>query len=125
MTDLFLWLLDRMTDALSVASAFLMHTGSRHLTFDLTSAQKAILAHPISKVVIMFAMFYVSTRSAGWSITLLLVYFLAVNMLFNENHALNVYSPGWLVEKGFVEKYSEDPNYTQMYRDNLQAISRT
>ena len=113
-----------MTDPIAVASVFLMHTGSRHITFDLTNAQKELLAHPVSKFVIMLAMFYIGTRSIKWSIVLIMLYFLTLNVLLNENNMFNVFSPAWLISKGFMDKYTEDPNYTEMYRKNLQALSQ-
>ena len=109
---------------LSIASAFLMHTGSRHLTFDLTDAQKALLAHPGSKLVIMFAMFYVSTRNFLWSLALIGLYFVAINILLNEHHRMNVFSPGWLAARGIKSSVlAEKLDYTELYKKNLNAIS--
>jgi hypothetical protein len=113
-----------MTDFLAIASAFAMHAGSRHITFDLTKAQKELISHPVSKVLIMFGMFYISTRSLMWSIILLFVYFLSIHMLLNENHRMNIFSPSWLMAKGFIDRNSQDPSYTELYRKNLEAISR-
>ena len=111
-------------DLLSVGAAFVTHAGSRHLTFDLTDAQKTLLSHPISKIIIMFAMFYVSTRSVGWSITLLIMYYLAINMLFNENHSLNVLSPSWLEANGFATKQSSSSptDRVDLYTQNVAAL---
>lgn len=113
-----------MTDFLAIASTFAMHAGSRHITFELTKAQKELITHPVSKVLIMFGMFYISTRNLTWSVILLSVYFLSIHMLLNENHQLNVFSPSWLMAKGYIERNSQDQNYTQLYRKNLEAISR-
>lgn len=110
-------------DLLSIGAAFITHAGSRHLTFDLTDAQKTLLSHPISKIIIMFAMFYVSTRSVGWSITLLLLYYLAVNMLFNENHDLNVLSPSWLEANGHAKNTSAaSTDRVELYTQNVAAL---
>jgi len=113
-----------MTDLVAVASAFLMHTGARHLQFELTDAQKALVSHPVSKVIIMYAMFYISTRNIFWSTVMLCIYFITIYILLNENHPLNVFSPGWLIAQGYVKKNSTDPAYTELYRKNLEAISR-
>ena len=110
-------------DLFTIASAFLMHTGARHMTFDLTSAQKELLAHPITKFVILCAMFYMSTRSIGWSVTLILIYYLVLNMFLNEKHPLNVFSPSWLITNGYVEHISSDQTYTEMYKKNVNALS--
>jgi len=107
----------------AVASAFLMHTGARHITFDLTNAQKQLLSQPLSKLIILAAMFYISTRSLIWSTTLLVIYYVTINMFLNENHSLNVFSPSWLVANGYVEQHSYDPEYTEMYKKNLEMLS--
>jgi hypothetical protein len=113
-----------MTDPIAVASVFLMHTGSRHLNFELTNAQKEMLAHPVSKFIIMLAMFYIGTRSMLWSFMLITLYFVTVNVLLNENHAFNVFSPSWLVSKGFVERSAHEPKHTEMYLQNLRLLKQ-
>lgn len=109
-------------DIISIASAFLMHSGARHVNFNLTDAQKKILAHPMSKFVVMFAMFYVSTRSIYWSVLLLLIYFLAINMLLNENHALNILPKSWLVAEGFVNEEKGQTNVIDNYMANIKYV---
>ena len=110
---------------LAIASAFLMHTGARHITFDLTDAQKALLSHPGSKLVIMLAMFYISTRNVLWSLVLICVYVVAVNVLLNEHHKLNVFSPGWLAGRGLAPSLLEEKlDYTELYKKNLSAIAQ-
>jgi hypothetical protein len=109
-------------DMLAILAAFIMHAGARHITFELTDAQKKLLATPLSKAVILSALFYISTRSIKWTIVLLAVYFISINMLLNENHPLNVLSPGWLEAQGFVEKNSTDKSYTDMYMKNVSLF---
>ena len=91
-----------MTDLVSVASALFMHTGSRHMAFDLTDAQKRLINKPGAKLIIMFSLFYMSTRSLVWSSVLVATYFLAVNMLLNEHHPLHILPASWLKSEGFV-----------------------
>jgi len=108
-------------DMFAIVASFLMHSGSRHLSFDLTDAQKKILAHPFSKAIIMFAMFYISTRNIKWSIILSITYFLLINMLLNENHPLNIYSKSWLVSQGFIKNENfhsiQKTNYNWYYNN--------
>jgi hypothetical protein len=106
-------------DILAIAAAFIMHTGARHISFDLTDAQKKLLASPFSKAITMFALFYISTRSIKWTAILIVAYYLVLNMLLNENHPLNVFSPGWLISQGFIEKNSTDQSYTDLYTKNI------
>ena len=111
-------------DLMAICAAFLTQAGSRHLSFDLTDGQRKIMAHPVAKLVVLLGMFYFSTRNIGWSVTLLLIYYLAINMLINEKHPMNVLSPSWLVANGYVEKHSTDPEFTELYRKNVDALSR-
>jgi hypothetical protein len=39
-------------------------------------------------------------------------------MLLNENHPLNIFSPGWLIAQGFVKNASTDKSYTDLYVKN-------
>lgn len=108
-------------DPVSIASTFLMHTGSRHLQMELTHAQKMLLSHPVTKLCILGAMFYVSTRSLLWSSVLIVTYVLTVNVLLNENHSWNIFSRSWLVDKGFLsEKKQEDAK--DLYIENINKL---
>ena len=87
-------------DPLAIASAFIMHTGNRK--DNLTAAQKELVEHPISKIVILFGLFYISTRNLLWSIILLILYYVLIYVLLNETHPMNVLSKNWLIEKGYI-----------------------
>ena len=110
-------------DMLAIVAAFIMHAGARHISFELTDAQKKLLSTPFSKGIILAALFYISTRSIKWTIVLLGLYFIVVNMLLNENHPLNVFSPEWLLTQGFVEKKSQDKSYTDLYMKNVATFN--
>ena len=111
------------TDPISLASAFFMHIGARNLQLEFTQGQKQLLAHPITKYVTLFAMFYVSTRHFVWSAILLGVYFLTINMLLNEKHPWNVMSRRWLQANGLLPKEKETKGSVQLYYENLQKLS--
>lgn len=112
-------------DPMAILSAFFLHVGARNIQFDFTAAQKRLMASPITRMVVLFAMFYVSTRSLLWSITLVLLYFLLISMLLNENHPLNVFSRSWLRNEGFanIEKEHADMSPFDIYRENLKRLS--
>ena len=87
--------------------------------FELTDAQKKLLSMPISKAVILAALFYISTRSIKWTIVLLALYFIVINMLLNENHPLNIFSPEWLLTQGFLQNNEVNKSYTDLYMKNI------
>jgi cell division protein FtsW (lipid II flippase) len=89
-------------DILAILSTFLMHSASRHVSFDITEAQKKLIAHPISKIIILSAMFYIGTRSIRWTIILTILYIIMVRILLNENHSYNIYPRAWLKAEGFI-----------------------
>ena len=95
-------------DPLAIASAFIMHTGNRK--DNLTAAQKELVEHPISKIVILFGLFYISTRNLLWSIILLILYYVLIYVLLNETHPMNVLSKNWLIEKGYILNTNTNTN---------------
>jgi len=99
-----------------------MHTGSRHLSFSLTDGQKKLMQKPIAQMLVMFAMFYVSTRSVFWSVTLIAAYFVAVNILLNENHPFNIFSRDWLKKEGFILQGLHDMGSQNTYLENLKRL---
>ncbi len=102
-------------------SALVSQVGGRHLTFHFTSAQQKLLQHPYGQMFILYAMFYISTRSLLVSVLLLVVYLILVNVLLNENHPLNILSRDWLKKEGFLEKNA--PSRSQMYKDNVAKLN--
>ena len=106
-------------DMLAIVAAFIMHAGARHISFELTDAQKKLLSTPFSKGIILAALFYISTRSIKWTIVLLALYFIVINMLLNENHPLNIFSPEWLLTQGFLQNNEVNKSYTDLYMKNI------
>lgn len=113
-------------DPMAILSAFFLHVGARNIQFDFTDAQKKLFAMPATRLVVLFAMFYVSTRSLVWSLVLVGAYFLLVSMLLNEHHPLNVFSRSWLQTEGFVDakKKDEEAERTpyQLYMENVSRL---
>lgn len=102
-------------------SALVSQVGGRHLTFQFTSAQQKLLQHPYGQMFILYAMFYISTRSLLVAALLLVVYLILVNVLLNETHPLNILSRDWLKKEGFLEK--DAPSRSQMYKSNIAKLA--
>jgi len=83
-------------DLLTLASVFLTQVGARHLIFEFTDAQKKALTHPLTQAMILFGMFFFSTRSVGIATLLVASFYLALLVFFNENHPLNLFSTTWI-----------------------------
>lgn len=112
-------------DLLSVASAFVMHVGARNMQLDFTDAQKRLFSMPAARLVILFAMFYVTTRHLIASVALVATYFVTVTVLLNEQHPFNVYTRSWLVSEGLVSPKFAAVGATpyDLYTQNVEAIN--
>jgi hypothetical protein len=91
------------TDLTTAVAAFLMQVGARHITFEMTDAQRKLMQNPLAKGMVLFAMFYITTRNIIVAGLLVVGYFLLTMVLLNENHALNIYSRPWLKQHGFAK----------------------
>ena len=105
---------------LNSISIFLVQVGARFLNFDLTSAQLKMVKHPWVQSLILVALFYVSTRNIVTSVGLVLIYYLFVTFLLNENSKYNIYDKKWLEKEGLKEKTFEDK--TEEYYSNIQKL---
>lgn len=111
--------MDVESAALAVV-AFMMNVGARHITFDMTEAQRKFMQHPAVKGGVLFSMFLVTTRKVTVAIVLTLAYFLIIHILLNENHEYNMFSRPWLVSNGFATQVHD--SIAQRYKNNLQAV---
>lgn len=102
---------------LNSISIFLVQIGSRFLTFKFTDAQQKTIQHPWVQSIILFAMFYLGTRSLFISLCLILVYNLCLYFLLNEHSAYNIYNRRWLEHEGLQKEFiSKTKTYTQNIR---------
>lgn len=99
-------------DPIAVFAAFTTQVGARQLNFDFTDAQRRIFAMPWAQKVILFGMFYFSTRNLKIALALWAFYHLAIWVLLNEAHPMNVLPRSWLARsegfEGRVEKTGAD-----------------
>lgn len=105
---------------LGVASAFLAQVGARHLVFNFSSIQKKLITHPVTQAIIMFGMFYLSTRKMVFALALLVFYYLIIFVLANENHPFNVIPRKWLIMEGMLKPDDKSP--IELYRENISKL---
>lgn len=108
-------------DVLGVAAAFLTQVGARHLVFNFSTIQQKIISHPISQAVILFGMFYLSTRRLLFACLLLVLYYLLIFVLINEKHPLNMIPRQLLISEGFISP--EDKSPVQLYHENISLFT--
>lgn len=112
-------------DALSIVSAFLMQIGVRHVSFDMTEAQRKLSQHPIIKAIVLFSIFFVTTRRVILAIAFTATYFLIMIVLLNEKNTFNVFSRPWLVQNGFLtDEYfaNEEQHIISKYKKNVETL---
>lgn len=103
-------------------TALVSQVGGRQLTFQFTDAQKKLFQHPYGQMLILYTMFYVSTRSLLLSAVLIVLYVILVNVLLNEKHPWNIFSREWLKKEGFLD--TKAPKPSQLYEENLRLFGQ-
>jgi hypothetical protein len=113
-----------MADLATALAAFLMQVGARHISFEMTDAQRKLMQYPIAKGTVLFAMFYITTKSILISLILVAGYFLITMVLLNENHKYNVYSRPWLQQHGFggARRSTNGLSLADIYKMNITTI---
>lgn len=107
-------------DMIGIVSAFLAQVGARHLVFNFSNLQKKLISHPVTQSFILFGMFYLSTRKLVFALGLLIIYYLLLFVLANENHPLNIIPRKWLVNEGVVKADEKSP--IELYYDNINRL---
>lgn len=107
-------------DVMGMAAAFLTQVGARHLILNFSDVQKKLIAHPISQAFILFGMFYLSTRKITYSLSLVIVYYILVNVLINEQHPFNIIPRKWLISEGLIDGEEKSP--IEMYYENIESF---
>ena len=108
---------------LSTVSVFFVQVGARFLNFNFTEAQRKLIQHPLIQNLILFAMFYVSSRSPWISLLLLFIYNLCLNYLLNEYSSLNIYNKKWLEKEGFQSSEQKKP-IRENYYNNVSKLTK-
>lgn len=107
--------------ALSMFSVLMFQVGSRQIQFEFTEAQRQFFKHPVTHFVVVLCMFYMGTRRWLWAITLVIVYYVSMHVLLNENSPYNMFSRKWLRDNGFLPEVLQE-NKIELYYDNLKKL---
>ena len=83
-------------DPILMGSLILMQIGARHLDIELTDFQKKIIKHKIVQTIILFGIIYIPIRDITKTLIILLLIYLIVYVIFNENNNYNLFSKKFL-----------------------------
>lgn len=111
-------------DPLSIITMILMQIGGKYLNFNITKAQEKIIKHPFFQSIIFFSIIYIGTKDFFISFTVLIITYLLIKVLLNENHKYNILSKSWLKKEGIIFGNDDigDISFKKLYYNNFKDI---
>lgn len=107
-------------EPLSILFFIVVQIGGRYLKIELTPAQQKLINNPIFQGIILLSIIYMSTKHFTNSIIIVIVIYICIYILFNENHKYNILSKKWLFDEKIIEtKYN---NIKDIYIKNIKDI---
>jgi hypothetical protein len=109
-------------DPLLILSLVIMNIGAKFLDIKLTDFQQKLIKNHIVQALILFSMVYIGTRDIIKSIIIVVMIYLLIYVLLNENHQFNIYSKKLLYNEGIINNYNDikDKYYLNMARINVE-----
>ncbi len=86
-------------EPLSILFFIVVQIGGRYLKIDLTPAQQKLINNSMFQSIILLSIIYVSTKKFTNSIIIVMVIYICIYVLFNENHKYNILSKKWLYDE--------------------------
>ena len=105
-------------DPITFITIILLQIANRYLKLDMTKAQEKIIMHPYTQMAMYCSVIYFTTKSVPFTLIILLITYICAQILFNENHRLNVLSKSWLYDQKIIDEKPEGKK--QKYIENLQ-----
>jgi hypothetical protein len=108
-------------EPISILFLILVQIGGRYLKIELTKAQQRIINDPLVQAIILFAIILMATKNVFLTCVIVIVFYLFVFVLFNENSKYNVLSKKWLKNENLIS----GTNYMSLkdiYYKNIQQI---
>jgi hypothetical protein len=106
-------------DPVLIFSVILMQVGARHLDLELTDFQKKLIKNKIVQAIILFGLVYIPVRDIGKTIMVLILIYLMIYVVFNENNNYNLFSKKYLYKEGIISNYND---FKKKYYDNLSNL---
>jgi hypothetical protein len=106
-------------DPLISISVLFFQIGSRYLKFDITKTQAKILHHPYTQLILYASIVYYSTRSVVNTIIVVVMTYLFIYILFNENNEYNILPSKLLYEENISNTLV---SYRENYKKNFERL---
>lgn len=110
-------------DPILIFSVVAMQVGARYLDLELTDFQKKLLKNRIIQTFILLGLIYVPIRDIKRSIFVLILIYLVIYVLFNENNYYNLFPKRFLYNQGILKDYNDlkkkyYDNYLNLFKKN-------
>jgi len=108
-------------DPLLILSLVVMNIGAKFLDIKLTDFQQKLIKNHLVQALILFSIVYIGTRDIIKSIIIVIMIYLLIYVLLNENHQFNIYSKRLLYNEGIIQNYNDikDKYYLNIARINI------
>lgn len=110
-------------DPILIFSVIAMQVGARYLDLELTEFQKKLLKNKIIQTFILLGLIYIPIRDIKRSIIVLIIIYLIIYVLFNENNYYNLFPKKLLYDEGILKDYNDlkkkyYDNYLNLFKKN-------
>ena len=105
-------------DPLTNLSFIFIHMGGRFLKFNVTPVQEKLLSNPMTQTLVFFSLLYFSSKNFYKALIILIIAYIFLFFLLNENCEYNILFRKWLIENEFIEEddYISDKD---LYKNNM------
>ena len=110
-------------DPILIFSVIAMQVGARYLDLELTDFQKKLLKNKVIQTFILLGLIYIPIRDIKRSIIVLIIIYLIIYVLFNENNYYNLFPKKFLYNQGILKDYNDlkkkyYDNYLNLFKKN-------
>ncbi len=105
-------------DPLFSFSIILLQISNRFMKINITPAQELILMNPITQIAMYASIIFFTTKSVLLTCIIVIISYLFLTILFNENHELNILPKHWLYEQNLIKEKKESCKVT--YKHNME-----
>lgn len=105
-------------DPLFVLSLIFLQISNKYMQIPITKAQQKIIQHPITQIGMFAIIVYFSTKNVLLTAFIVIMFYILLNILLNENHKLNILPKQWLYKQHIIN----EPiiSYKEVYKNNIE-----
>ena len=101
-----------------------MHIGGRFLKFKVTPVQEKMLDNKLTQAIIFYSLLVFSTKSLVKGFIILILAYLLLYILLNEESNYNLISKKWLIDNKFLKKEDNYESNIEKYKKTFDIINK-